>query len=333
MNSIVDLGSISQPITELIKAISSGIGTLYRPRQIRNEAKAKAEEIKVLSRARIEAEIERRKMLAKADTFEVIDEKEVEAEKEQKVVLAETDERIANRLVGQERQRQQNLDDIFDKTAHELSTVRDVPKDKVSKDWATRFVNITQDVSEEEMKVLWAHLLAGEIKSPGSYSLRTLETLRNLSSEEAQLFARVSKYAFKGGRDLFIYLEDDLLDEIGIQEDDIMILMDAGLIKSINNAAFEIKSDDSEKEIFLFTYQNFAIQAKISNLAAPAYIYTTTGSQIYRLMDYQSGDLVYLQKVLHALCGGSIKFSVFTIKSWSDNSNFEVDENSRVAIS
>jgi hypothetical protein len=333
MNSIIDLGSISQPITELIKAISSGIGTLYRPRQIRNETKAKAEEIKILSRARTEAEIERRELLNQTDILKVIDETKDGAEVERKVVLAEAKERIANRLVGQELRRQQNLDDIFDKTAHELSTVKEVPKDKVNKDWATRFVNITQDVSEEEMKVLWAHLLAGEIKSPGSYSLRTLETLRNLSSEEAQLFAKVSKYAFKGGRDMFIYHDDSILREIGLSEDDIMSLMDAGLIKSIYNTVYEISTNEIGKDVILFTYQNYAIQASISNISVPAHVYTTTGSQIYRLMEYQNGDIAYLQKALHTIGNGSIKFSVFAIKSWQDNTNFKVDENSKIEIS
>ena len=36
-------------------------------------------------------------------------------------------------------------------------------------------------MSSEELQTLWGRTLAGEIKSPGSYSLRTLDFLKNLS--------------------------------------------------------------------------------------------------------------------------------------------------------
>ena len=52
-------------------------------------------------------------------------------------------------------------------------------------DWLLRFYEACGAVSDEEMQSLWAKILAGELRQSGSFSLRTIETLRNMSPEEA----------------------------------------------------------------------------------------------------------------------------------------------------
>ena len=61
----------------------------------------------------------------------------------------------------------------------------------MDKDWFTRYFNIVQDISNEDIQDLWAKLLAGEIKQPGSFSYRTLETLKNMTTDEAELFTKI----------------------------------------------------------------------------------------------------------------------------------------------
>lgn len=55
-------------------------------------------------------------------------------------------------------------------------------------DWAARFFSGVQDVSSAEMQQLWARVLAGEVRRPGSTSIRTLEILRNLDRRIATVF-------------------------------------------------------------------------------------------------------------------------------------------------
>jgi hypothetical protein len=47
---------------------------------------------------------------------------------------------------------------------------------------------------DEQAQDLWAKLIAGEINNPSSYSIRTIEVLKNLSMEEAQLFQNIAPY-------------------------------------------------------------------------------------------------------------------------------------------
>ena len=60
------------------------------------------------------------------------------------------------------------------------------PDRMVDDDWLFRWRDSAGKVSSEELQALWGRVLAGEIKSPGTFSLRTLEFLKNLSQGEAR---------------------------------------------------------------------------------------------------------------------------------------------------
>lgn len=47
-------------------------------------------------------------------------------------------------------------------------------------------------VSEPEMQDLWGRILAGELASPNSFSLKTMDIIRNISSREANIFANMA---------------------------------------------------------------------------------------------------------------------------------------------
>ena len=67
-----------------------------------------------------------------------------------------------------------------------------VSDDPVDPDWFTAWRDGAQRVSNEDMRVFWARILAGEAAQPNKYRLRTLETLRNLSRGEATLIEQVA---------------------------------------------------------------------------------------------------------------------------------------------
>ncbi|EHP41357.1 membrane-fusion protein, partial [Cupriavidus basilensis OR16] len=49
-----------------------------------------------------------------------------------------------------------------------------VPAESINDDWMYRWRDSAASVSSEQMQSLWGSVLAGEVKSPGSFSLRTL---------------------------------------------------------------------------------------------------------------------------------------------------------------
>ena len=87
---------------------------------------------------------------------------------------------------------QTRLSNIGAAVSHAAAVLEDkaVGGNEVDHDWTARFFNDVQDVSSEEMHVLWGRILAGEVERPGATSLRTLGVLRDLDQATAKLFVR-----------------------------------------------------------------------------------------------------------------------------------------------
>lgn len=64
----------------------------------------------------------------------------------------------------------------------------------VDDDWFTAWREGAERVSKEQMQRLWAKALIGELRSPGSYSLHSMEFLRRMSPRDANLIAKVAPF-------------------------------------------------------------------------------------------------------------------------------------------
>ena len=90
--------------------------------------------------------------------------------------------------------------------ADEVFAKQDMPESLPHQDidWFMRFYDGCGNISNEELQAIWAKILAGEVRKPGSYSYRTLETLKNISSIEAKLFASICNVCLKTRDYVFI---------------------------------------------------------------------------------------------------------------------------------
>ncbi|MDR2615734.1 MAG: DUF2806 domain-containing protein [Oscillospiraceae bacterium] len=115
----------------------------------------------------------------------------------------------------------------------------DVPKQAEANpamgfDWFVRFFEDAGNISNEEMQLFWAKILAKEVKMPNSFSLRSFDVLKNLSSREAQMFATISSLVLTDFTmtDAFLYNDDVLLGKFGISFAKVRILQECGLLVS-----------------------------------------------------------------------------------------------------
>lgn len=211
---IKDLAGLSQPLTKLIEVVSGGIGTLYKPRQMRKEADADAYRLEVLAIA------EAKKSLIQEDT---------------KIELAE---RAKQRLYLQELTRQENIEEIAEKAIEYLP--EEVSVEPLDDDWRARFFNKAQDVGNEEMQRIWGQILASEVAKPGTISYRTLDIVANLSKEEAKLF-EVACSLLSNRRTIFKLSSAEGFENFGLRFFNLLMLIDAGLIQPDNSLVFELK--------------------------------------------------------------------------------------------
>ncbi len=208
--------ALASPATKLIEVISRGIGTLYEPHKIRKLADAEAYRIGVLT----EAVSQNAPVPITYNSNGIqIDSSDYE----------ELQKRAAQRFVHQETQRQYNIESIADKAYDFLPQDGDSSNETVSNDWISRFISSAEDVFDEDIQHIWAKILAGEIQHPRTYSLRTLETLKNLSKEEAILFSKICPYIIS---DEFLPNDDAYIESIGLNYSNIVLLDECGLINS-----------------------------------------------------------------------------------------------------
>lgn len=188
----MDVNLNVKAVEKLVDYTASGIGStasfLFSRMAARRDAEAKL----------IAAEGEARARTALADshatTMQIIARAQADARSmlvsPEAVVSGEVsfDTVVEQRLQFQEQKRQSNIESVVKQAALELGD-KEVQDHDVDHDWTARFFNDVQDVSSEQMQVLWAKILAGEVANPGSASIRTIGILKNLNQNVAKLFS------------------------------------------------------------------------------------------------------------------------------------------------
>lgn len=211
--------ALSEPTMKLMDMVGSAIGTAYEPRHKRKMADATAYEINAIGEA----------MRNAADLPIVYDQNGVALNSEDFNRLMQ---RAGTRLALQETIKQHNIETVID-NAYEILEKEDVcSKEPVEQGWINRFFDSVANVSDEDLQKLWGKVLAGEIKQPKSYSLRTLETLKNMSKYEAVLFEKVATLATTMYGNLLLTSKTEILRKYDISYEDILCLDECGLINS-----------------------------------------------------------------------------------------------------
>lgn len=118
--------------------------------------------------------------------------------------IAELDARARRRATEDEIRWQANLESISDqaravledKAARKLLPER-VDSGESDPDWFHKWAGYAKETSDEEIRALWARVLAGEIIERGKFSLRLLHLISLLRKSEARDFELFSKFVWQ----------------------------------------------------------------------------------------------------------------------------------------
>ena len=306
MESLIKIDG--EPLAKLIDVVANAIGKWYEPRHMVRmaSAEAKAEHIKTIEKVKREALLNHNEDLYNHLSV------------------------VEKRLVTKESKRQQNIEQVVNRAANVLFLETEVSSENVDPDWITRFFDIAQDISNEQMQELWGRVLAGEVKQPGAFSLRTLEALRNVTSEEAQLFENIACYVFHYGR-CYIYnglLEDGYED---LQYGAIICLMEMGVIQSVTDAGIILKQKGEKYDhlyifgdyVYLFSFPDYFKELRI-----PVYPLTLSGCELFKLTNTEP-NYDYFHSVIKRVINKDTGVKVYRTKILSiDNQGVKYDNNS-----
>lgn len=163
-----------------------------------------------------------RKKMANAEAYAAI--KQAETEVKVELLKLKGQEEIANYISARESRKMNNVKSVVEKATSHFIEGEKVSDEPVNIDWTNRFFSIVEDISDETLQDIWGRILAGEVKQPNSFSLRTLDLLRNITKEEAELFVKASRFYIEKN---FIYTE-----EFALSLHEALLLGEAGLINS-----------------------------------------------------------------------------------------------------
>jgi uncharacterized repeat protein (TIGR03899 family) len=295
---VKDLFGLSQPMTKLVEVVSSGVGRVTRSYFSKKDADAKAYEIRKLAEALNDS-----KKLLGTGTF-TNEELSVSFTEQPEILRLESsiEERSIVRSTYQEAKKQLNTESITQYAAEELQGKESVSDEKVDEDWIARFFKIAEDIGNEEMQVLWGKVLAGEVARPKSYSLRTLDILKNITTREAEVFAKVARAALVGASGAaFIFNPDPndcafLKGELGIGFDDLLLLREIGLLQPTSLQFNMLAGKTNISLIYGSKVIVIERQAEVPLQILPVEKYTTVGAELVPLVSI-SESIGYIQKL------------------------------------
>ncbi len=300
------VGKLVSPVEKLICLFGNACGKLYEPIHIKRMARANSEAVKLLQDT-----FSKDSSLQQSfqNGYIKIDNKD----------LNDITIRAMNRLSYQEICKQNNLENVLSKTYTLLENVEEVEDVPIDPNWVWRYIDDVETIGNETMQALWAKLLAGEIKTPNTFSLRTLNVLKNMTQAEAVLFEKIAPYVFTCrsniGIDYFLFVHEFIYNA-GIKYDELQILSEAGLISlgSGVSIGFPIKARGSEN-IKLY---NSNLCYKISNITDreidyvhPAYCLSESGKQLLKIININKIEKNYLEEqkkfIYYSLLGDKVR--------------------------
>ena len=238
--------------------------------------------------------------------------------------------RAEQRMLCESVRQEKNIENVLEIAADQIKTDEPISEKPVDEDWLIRLFSFAKDISSTEMQFVWGKILAGEIMRPGSFSLRTLETVRNISQHEAEMFQRICPLVLrcpgneaKSIEDYFV-LEDYITNHLVFEFCDLQQLEDAGLItvRGFVSICFVVNPGETEY------IKSCCKQIKITNngdqeikVDHGAFFLTKAGKELYTLLAPScSTSDEYLDEVIALMKEKS------STKAFPETVHFEINE-------
>ena len=166
------------------------------------------------------------------------------------------------------------------------------------------------------MQEPWGRILAGEIRAPGTYSLRTLDFIRNLTKADADLLEKIGRHAIGWSGTSFIPSFDQAWLETthGINAGDYLQLAELDVMYP-SELAMRLFRDDTIKKEHFFSGDNILVVER-NEINAESQLagwkFTSTGAELLALIN-ETRDLEFLDRLGQHLIKRKGKASLATV--------------------
>jgi len=204
--NIANIGDLAKPVDSLINKLADAVGVLFEPSKIVRKAKADAQ----------------------ADEIRAIAELKID----------EMRKRTLQRVLNEETKKQENIESVIENS---IPLIRnDSNPNSIDNDWLASMLEKAKLVSNDQMRVLWGKILAGEVNNNGSFSRKTLSIVADLEMKDAALFTNLCSFSFLIGAPTVIVMDiqNNIYNQYGINFGSLTHLESLGLINFNNLSGF-----------------------------------------------------------------------------------------------
>ncbi|KJZ05352.1 TIGR03899 family protein [Pseudoalteromonas piscicida] len=196
-------------------------------------------------------------------------------------------------------QRQQNLEAIMGMALTLCPEV--TARGRPDPDWLEHFITLAEDIANHSMQKLWAKILVGESITPGTFSIKSLQTLKMMTQREAtalQKCAPLCGYLEKEDSYLILHgyykkpsifdllrkgsTESINLSQAGLNFPNILTLMDINILYRQEIESASLQKGQSMQLVYL--RKKMTLTAKSNDLVLSYYKLTQTGDELKKLL-------------------------------------------------
>ena len=317
---MVDINIVKVPGTKMLaKCVASSIGRVFIPPLDMYKAWWDAKTKKI--QAKSDADILQLNAGAQAEAFNSL----MLQNEEGKRLVNMSQDTITQQFESQWEKRKENSASVTQKAATLLEN-DEVPDHEPDHAWYARFFEYAQDVSDEDMRALWASILAGEVRVPGQTSPRTLDILRNMTQRDAQLFKNVCNFVI----DDFVYFSTEYRTKHPVLSfRNVLNLQEIGLVYTDPLLSKNFENSSNEEHILSYQQENIILwikkNADLDVIGIPAFLLTNSGRELYRIMESKF-RIDYLQSLSSFLKGNDCElYYAHVIENHPDGSATATD--------
>jgi hypothetical protein len=187
-----------------------------------------------------------------------------------------------------------------------LSNDSQIPPERpIDEDWLFTWRDFAGKVSTEDLQRLWGSILAGEVKSPGSFSIRTLNFLRALSKSEAEQIGQLARYVVEG---CIVRSQSQHLEKHGMSFSKLLEMQNMGLLSGVESIGLSRHFMTVTPDKFLVPLRSHGKVLLVEHYDATkalefqAYLLTDIGAQLLGLGSFEP-DVEYLRLVGKQIVG------------------------------
>jgi hypothetical protein len=173
----------------------------------------------------------------------------------------------------------------------------DAPSE-IDDDWLNFFARLSEDKSSEELQHLFGRILSGEIRKPGSFSLRTVQIMATISKQDAELLSNLLSYAVHkmmipfditvGKIKVPLDGERVLLEELGV----------AGHPSSIGGMSLQLTAKPKSQALLMASHRAVLIDNKMSqpvSIDLAGQILTGPGRELLNIANAPATDIEFMK--------------------------------------